>query len=361
MRKTIYFLLLCILNNSAFAEYSELQSIEKLSKDKVFEYVNQFMMGDKNLEGVINYAMALQDVFDTNDTPENKIAKLTYENVNYWRAAMERTPRDSSVLFSTAYLYAAYGKVPYSDIYFVLGSMNASKDIQKELNDFKEMRDKLYEKLNREISDGIKFHDEGQYEKAIEVYDRAIKEYPEAAQFYYEKGLSYMMESRSKNDPNLKEKAFELFKVCREKDPFLWSAYQGDDPNNIKKLRIFIEKVAPFYSGRERDPNGFTAFAEGCEEMELYPFAAHAQLKLSLIDQQNAKEHMSKFFDLIKKSGCKEADSLRTMFAISMINKSREQAPGRSGEWQTIPLPVPITSEPNTSNGSPNAQIEQNN
>lgn len=324
MRKTVFFLLLCVFSTSAFAEYPELETIEKYSRGKVFEYINQFIGKNKNLEGVINYALKLQYVFDTNDAPEQKIAKLTYENINYWRAALEKTPRDSSILYTSAYLYAAYGEVGYSDIYFLLGSINVDEKTKEELNNFKKLRDKLYEKLSSEISEGIKLHDDGQYEKAIEIYDRAIAQSPNSALFYYEKGFSYMMESQAKSDPNLKDKALELFKVCREKDPFFWEAYQGNDPNIIKKLNIFMEKIAPFYSDEKRDIESYTAFAEGCEQMELYPFAAHAQLKLSLIDPKNNEVHMTKFFNLIQKSGCKEARDLQVMFELKKDIKSRE-------------------------------------
>lgn len=327
MRKTIFFLVLCIFSTAAFGQSPELQEIEKHSHDKIFEYVDQFMEGDKNLEGVIDYALALQHVFDTNEAPLQKIAKLTYENENYWRAAMERTPRDSSVIYTSAYLYAAYGEIGYADAYLLVGSINVNEKIMKELDSFKELRDKLYQKLSSEISEGIKLHDEGQYEKAIEVYDNAIKKYPDCAMYYYEKGYSYMMESKAKNDPNLKEKAFESFNKCREKDPFFWRAYQSNDPNVADKMNVFLEKIVPFYTGQKRDIESFKTFAEGCEQVGLYPFAAHAQLKLSLIDPKNASEHVSRFFDLIEKSGCKEAFELREMFKLSMLTKMRQPAP----------------------------------
>ena len=63
MRKTIFFLILCLFNTSSFGQYPELTAIEKHSRDKIFEYVNEFMEGNKNLEGVIQYALALQNVW----------------------------------------------------------------------------------------------------------------------------------------------------------------------------------------------------------------------------------------------------------------------------------------------------------
>lgn len=335
MRKTTLFLIACLFGTLQFVQCQEMEAMKKLSRDRLHGYIDK-LIDNKSLTGCVSLALALQNVYDPNNNiSEKDIPKLTYENGNYWRAAMEKTPRDSSVLYANAYLCASFGDVAYSDIYFLLGSMNVDEATMKELISFKELRDKLLVQLSKEISEGIKLHDEGHYEKAIEIYDRAIAKYPDITMLYYEKGLSYMVASLDANDPNraaqsqiLKDKALESYKKCREKDPFFWKAYQGNDPNVIKKLTIFLEKVSPFYSGQKRDLEAFKAFAQGCEEMELYPFAAHARLKLSLIDPPNADEHMNKFFELVGKSGCKQAEVLKTMFTLTKkAEKEKEKPP----------------------------------
>jgi tetratricopeptide (TPR) repeat protein len=325
MRKVVFLLVLFIISSNAFSQSEELESIKKLSRERVSQYVDK-LIDNKRLTGCVNLALALQDVFDSNDFTETDIVKLTCENGSYWRAAMEKTPKDSSVLYANAYLCAAFGQIAYSDIYFLLGSINVDETTKKELDSFKEIRDKLYVKLSNEISDGIKLHDEGQYEKAIEIYDIAINKYPEMALPYYEKGLSCMV--LGKGDPNSEwgKKAFELYKIVREKDPFFWRAYQGNDPNIINQQKILLEKVLPFYSGQKRDTDSYIGFAEGCEQLELYPFAAHAQLKLSLIDPPKFDEHIDNFFELIEKSGFGQADTLREMFNVSkMAEKEKQQ------------------------------------
>ena len=87
----------------------------------------------------------------------------------------------------------------------------------------------------------------------------------------------------------------------------------------IRKLRVCLEQVHPFFSGKERTKEGLAMFAEGCEAMELYPFAAHAQWKLALIDSENIQEHIEKFIDLIEKCGCKDADFFRQQFKFDEI------------------------------------------
>ncbi|MBN1972775.1 MAG: hypothetical protein JW787_04000 [Sedimentisphaerales bacterium] len=343
MRKIVFVLIVCMFSISGFAQYEELESVKKFSRDRLEEYKEK-IIDNKGLIGSVNFALILQNVLipsleqsaDDSNAAAGKtinitlkdIPMMTYKNGNYWRALMEQTPRDSSVLYAHAYMHAAFGDIPYSDIYFLLGSINVDENTRKELDGFRKLRDKLYVRLSKEISEGIKLHDEGKYAKAIEIYDKAIAKYPEGALFYYEKGLSNMIASRDTNDLKLKNTALAMYKICREKDPFFWRAYQGDDPNVISQLKIFIEKVSPFYTGEKRDVAAFRAFAEGCEQMELYPFAAHARLKLSLIDPKNEKEHLDKFFELIKKSGFEQADTLKEKFENSKsADKEKPPAP----------------------------------
>lgn len=326
MRKVVFLLVLFLFSSNAFSQSEELASIKKLSKQRLLEYVDE-LISNKSLTGSVNLALALQEVYVSNTLTVKDIPKLTYENGSYWRAAMEKTPRDSSVLYANAYLCAYYGQIAYSDVYFLLGSINVDDTIKKELDSFKELRDKLYVKCSEAISDGIKLHDDGQYEKAIQIYDNEIEKFPEIALFYYEKGLSCMM--LGKGDPNAEwsKKGFEMFKTCREKDPFFWQAYVGNDPNITNQQEILREKVLPFYTGEERDTDSYVAFAEGCEQMKLYSFAAHAQLKLSLIDPKKADEHLDKFFELIGKAGFKQADILKEMFKLSkMADKEKSQS-----------------------------------
>jgi len=325
MRKVVFLLVLIIFSSNAFSQVEEYEAIQKLSRQRISEYVNK-LIDNKSLTGPVTFALALQD-YDANDFTVEDIPKITCENGSYWRAAMEKTPRDSSVLYANAYLCAAFGQIAYSDIYFLLGSINVDDNTRKELDSFKELRDNLYVKLSESILEGIKLHDDGKLEEAIEIYDKAIEKYPEFASFYYEKGLSCQV--MGKGDPNSEwtKKAYELYQTCREKDPFFVKAYQGSDPNIAVQQKVLLDKVIPFYTGEKRDTDSYVAFAEGCEEIKLYTFAAHAQLKLSLIDPGNSDEHMDDFFRLIGNSGFKQANTLREMFRITKLMQKNKQQP----------------------------------
>ena len=143
---------------------------------------------------------------------------------------------------------------------------------------------------------------------------------------YYEKGFAYLM--KSKEQPEFKRNAMQMYAECRKRDPFFWKAYQGDDQEVLRKLQVYFKLVHPFIIGKERTGEGFVAFAEGCEEMGLYPIAAHARWKLALLDKKNATTHLKKLLDLIEKSGCKEADYFREKIKFNEEPASEQKEKG---------------------------------
>ncbi len=312
MKKHVIILLVCAVCSVSFAEYKELETLSESSHQAIREYADYLAAMNPKFEGAVKFGQALQVIKE-----ETKIdlSKLTYQSENYWRAALEMAPKDSSILFAHAHLHAARGETAYADTYFLLGSLTVGKSHRAELNKYKSLRNELNSKTTQAIDKGIKFHGQGDYEKAIEVYDRMIAEHPNCSLAYYEKGLSYMMMRKDKAD--FKDMAMQMYAECRRRDPFYWRAYQGSDPKVIQKLKIYLKQVHPFLSGKQRTKEGFNAFAEGCEAMELYPFAAHAQWKLALIDSENIQEHIKKFLDLIEKCGCKNVNFFRKQFKFN--------------------------------------------
>jgi tetratricopeptide (TPR) repeat protein len=302
----------CLICSVSFAEYKELEGLRQSSHLALKGYAERLASIEPEFEGAVRFGQSLQAI-----KGETKVdlSKLTYKNEDYWRAVLEMTPKDSSILFAHAHLHAARGETAYADTYFLLGSLISGKSHRAELDKYKKLRNELNGRANQEINKGIKLHDQGEYKKAIEAYNKVIAEHPECALAYYEKGFSYMM--MSKADPNSKETAMQMYAECRRVDPFFWKAYQGSDQKVIEKLKILLKQVHPFLSGKERNKKGFIAFTEGCEAMELYPFAAHAQWKLALIDSENIQEHIKKFLDLIKKCGCKNVDFFREQFKFN--------------------------------------------
>lgn len=302
----------CLFCAVSFGEFEELVAIKQSSGQVLSDCAQRLAAEYAKFDGVVKFGQALQAI---KDKTKADVAKLTYQSKHYWRAVLEMTPKDSSILLAHAHLHAARGEMAWADAYFLLGSLTSGRRNHPELEKYKRLRTELNRKASENIGEGIKYHDKREYDRAIEIYDRVIAEHPNSALAYYEKGLSYLM--MSKDDPGCKQKAMQMYGECRLRDPFHWKAYQGSDPNVIRNLQVYLKQVHPFLSGKERNKKGLAAFAAGCEAMELYPFAAHAQWKLALIDSDNLQQHLKKFIDLIEKSGCKEADFFRRQFKLN--------------------------------------------
>ena len=311
MRTYLVLLVVCIACPAGWAEYPELAALKESSRKALAGYAGKFAGDEAKFEGLVKFGEALKAV---QDPAKADVAKLTYKSKVYWRAVLELTPQDSSVLLAHAHLHAARGERDYADAHFLLASVTMDKSRREELQTYTRLRDALNARAGKEIERGLKLHDMGFYAKAIEIYDAALAEYPCCSQAYYEKGYSYL--TMRKNDPAMKQKADEMYAECRRLDPFWWKAYQGGGPAVVKKLEICLEKVQPFVSGTERSKADFAAFAEGCEAMDLYPFAAHARWKLAMMDPDRMREHVKAFLDLLEKCGCEDPAFFRRQFQL---------------------------------------------
>jgi len=323
MRTYLVLFVVCIACPAGWAEYPELTAMKESSRKVLASYAGKFAGDEAKFEGLVRFGKALKAI---DDPSKADVAKLTYKSKDYWRAVLEMTPQDSSVLLAHAQLHAARGERDYADVYFLLASVTVDKSRREELAAYTRLRDALNARTDKEIERGIKLHDMGHYAKAIEIYDAMLAEYPCCSQAYYEKGYSYLM--MRKDDPSMKRKADEMYAECRRLDPFWWKAYQGGGPAVVKKLQVCLEKVQPFVSGKQRTKADFVAFAEGCEAMELYPFAAHARWKLAMMDPDHMREHVKAFLDLLEKCGCEDPAFFRRQF---QLDENKAIAPANAG------------------------------
>ena len=183
-------LLNCIFCSVSFAEYKELEDIKQSSRQVLNDYAQRLATDDAKYEGIVKFGQTIQAI---EDEAKVDVAKLTYQSKYYWRAVMEMTPRDSSIIFAHAHLHASLGETVWANVYFLLGSLTSGKSHREELNKYKQLCSGLNKRAGEGINEGIKYHDQREYAKALEVYDRVIAEHPNSDLAYYEKGLSYIL------------------------------------------------------------------------------------------------------------------------------------------------------------------------
>ncbi len=318
----IFFTILLVIFLSVLvcAEYKELSELKKFSHRAINGYAKRLSNVNPKFEGVVNFGKSLKLI---KIDKKINVNKFTVESKDYWRAVLEMARTDPSVLFAHAYIYASRGETAYAEAYFLLGSLTMDDDFQDELNGYNEFKKKLSNRVEREMQIGFQYHDKGEYDKALAKYDEIISQYTNSAWAFYEKGFSYLM--KGVVPPQTKNKKEQMYAACRQRDPFYWKAYQGSDKKVNKNLLVLLEKISPFVSGEKRDVKALNAFAEGCEEIEFYPLAAHAHWILASIDHENIDCHIKKFLDFLPKCGCKETDFFRKVFKFDENGKLKSQ------------------------------------
>jgi tetratricopeptide (TPR) repeat protein len=313
----------CLWASVASAEYEELVELKVSSAQMLGQYAGRLAAVDPKFEGVVQFGEVLQAV---KDPMAVDVAALTYRNGRYWRALLEMKGSDPALLFAHAHLHAARGEIDYADAYFMLGSLVVDKRPRGDLNRYERQRRRLMRRVERDIRQGTRLHNRGKYTEALAAYDRVLDAFPNCAWAFYEKGYAYLMMGR--DDPNLAAKRIEMYARCRRCDPFYWQAYQGSDQKVLGKLTVLATKVVPFVSGKQRTKEAMVAFAEGCEAIELYPFAAHARWILTRADPDHMQEHLKAFLTLIEKCGCEDAEFFRNQFKFDSddLNDSGDKA-----------------------------------
>ena len=134
MKTYLPVLLGCLACSASFAEYKELEDLRQASRHVLNNYAQRLANEDAKFEGIVKFGKTIQAI---EDEAKVDIAKLTYQSKDYWRAVLETTPRDSSILFSHAHLYAARGETAWANVYFLLGSLTSGKSHREELNKYK--------------------------------------------------------------------------------------------------------------------------------------------------------------------------------------------------------------------------------
>jgi len=130
LQTNLTFLLGSLVCSACSGAYQELEALRDSSLSALKRYAQEFASEDAKFEGVVKFGQTLTKVTEPSRVDP---AKLTYESKDYWRAVLEMTPENSSILFAHAHLYATRGQTAWADVYFLLGSLTDGKSHRDEL------------------------------------------------------------------------------------------------------------------------------------------------------------------------------------------------------------------------------------
>jgi hypothetical protein len=151
-------ILTVVLPSLSFAGYEELEALTRFSERAVRSYADRFATEEAKYEGIVALGRRLKSI---EDVAKVDLPKLTYQNKGHWRAVLEVTPRDSSVLVAHAHLHVARGETAWAEAYFLVGSLLGGKNHRPEFDEYKRLRSALGQRTGKEINKGIGLHDRG--------------------------------------------------------------------------------------------------------------------------------------------------------------------------------------------------------
>ncbi|MBU2528981.1 hypothetical protein KKF70_06330 [bacterium] len=259
----------------------------------VRHYASVFMNVDAQYKAIIKYGRVLRDLDLTKVlNPET----ITVRNPDFWLANMEMSAADPSIPMTCASLYALKGNLNRAKNWVFVGAPGMAQQHHANFNYLWDYLKAVQNSQGAGISRGVKYHDKGDYSKAIEIYNEVIENFPLCVLAYYEKSFSMLMMDKDGSESEREE----LYSTIRDIDPFYFEAYQGSNKEVLEKMRILVSEVMPFLQ-LDKAEDSYKKFAYGCEKMGIHDFAAQAFLKLMY--SENSEEMMVHFFYNLKQLG----------------------------------------------------------
>jgi CHAT domain-containing protein/Tfp pilus assembly protein PilF len=250
--------------------YPELLKLQQMAVVRIKDYCQQLRLEKDSISPFHAYAKDLESL---ETLPPRPAVSFTCQNPNYWRVLMSSDRGYEMALLTNAYAHAAYKQISWSKIWLFLAHLNLTSEFSLDFEALRKMIGAVEDRIEQDIREGMRLHDQGRFNRAVEVYDRILKEYPYSAWSYYEKAYSLASEDLTGNQEIMKA----LCKEALRCDPFYAPAYVVKSRDEIE---IFTRDIQPFLSSTTRDTISFRIFAHGCHKLRLFEIAGHAMFRL---------------------------------------------------------------------------------
>lgn len=150
------------------------------------------------------------------------VDKLTDHNPDYWRAFVEMSPGQPDIPMVRIALLVNSGEIDKARrLADVVSPFDANKSgSSRLLGECRAFLRIFFERLEKQIGDGIKLHDQGKLGDALAVYDGVIKDYPKSAWANYERYHTLFtmdLEGKKKDDQAPKadwQKSVAIIRAC---------------------------------------------------------------------------------------------------------------------------------------------------
>ena len=240
---------------------------------------------------------------------------VTDKNPLYWRGVMEMSKGNLIIPVSKIFMHVANDEFDLARRY--IGGLFRFADKESlasayllELNNNLNLFYRLHDSLVRQ---GIALHDAGKFDKAIEVYNGILADYPNSAWARYELYFS----TDAKNSAVSKE-AKKSTALWNESKASVYTADplypMGGGASNAKEGYVLFRhlKVSELFKDNKNVKSDMIAYAGIALDLEYYAFAAHLYwYLLSLFPEEKYNGHgfLVYFLYSLQKQGLTEVQS----------------------------------------------------
>lgn len=300
-------------------QYARYESADLKTK---FELVKEYAINEV-LPVLSAYQLIVDDKFEgvkkfgktialTNFNNIQNIDALTSTNKNYWRATMEMEIGNQLIPITKISTLVSQGELDHAQKYSEMILMfSAPKTIAnqylKEIN----YRINLFnQELQRQIENGIKEHDKGNYQNAIKIYDDIIKIYPNSSWALYEKYYSDNAKKLSENMITKDDRMdWDNAKVEIYKHNPLYTMDVRASNGKEAYLLFRRQEIGTLFKREEERLSDVFKYAEIATDLGIYDFAAQLFWLTATFDKDDSQESLNNYLYCLDKLGEKELKS----------------------------------------------------
>jgi len=264
---------------------------------------------DDKFEGVKNFGALMQK---TNFNEIQSIESLTSANKNYWRAIMEMSAGNQLIPITKTFILVSQGELDYAKKYIeIIRLYSDPKSIAGGYLEEINFRINAFNKeLDKEIEKGIAQHDNGEYQKAINVYNEILTIYPNSSWTLYEKYFSEnalkLIEKKTTNDDRAD---WDKAKIEIYKHNPLYNLDVRASNGKEAYLLFRRQEVGGLFKKKEERLNDVFKYAQIATDLGIYDFAAQLFWITATFDKENPQKSINNYLYCLDKLGEKDLKS----------------------------------------------------
>lgn len=264
-----------IANEYIEADLKKKYELNKAFATEILGLLSAFQVSvDDKFEGVKNFGKL---VSVSNFNEQQNVAQMTNENDNYWRAIVEMSVGNQLIPITKIFMQVSQGEFDYATKFIeIVSAFSDPKSIPdrylRELTDRLNVFDK---ELKKRIEEGIALHDSKEYEKALDVYNAILADYPYSAWTKYEVYFSQNeMSIESKKVEATDRTEWDIAKPTIYKCNPLYNMDVRANTGKEAYLMLRRAEVSDLFRDNKSGMQDVYKYADIAMDIEAYDFAA---------------------------------------------------------------------------------------